>query len=292
HPLDGMPRDVAGAYARTLAVAATQAENSAKLRELLEKSVRELPGSRELWVALAKRREQAGETKAALEAYTRAMAVDPSDDVLGAKSVRLAWELAAQAGDDDARLGAYRRAAALAAATAGETPSTSQRLTAGEAFLLARDPATARRWLTPATEGEGSAQAHYFLARCALQEEDSEAALRYLERATSAKPQAELLEQILQAKGEAFHRAGQFDLAAEAYRQAGRSDKAEEMKHFGEIAAANAEIDRKREACLKEQAKLERLRKENQNLMGSEDWQSIERLFSAKMAECRPYLES
>lgn len=289
HPLNGLPEGVESAYLATFVTAAMKAEGTPESEGALEAAVAQKPGAKTLWLTLAKTRERSGDTASALDAYGKALEIDGGDEALGRKAVQLAWDLAAETQGED-RQEAYRRAADLALRAAAAGPSTAQRLVAGEALLLAGDPAAAARWLTPASRGEGRAAANYLLARCALGEGDGRKALGHLEKALEALPDADLQSRVHRTRGRAQHLLKDYSAAAASYRASGDPAKAAEMDRFAKIARENAEIERKREECLAEKAKIESLRSEQEGLEGTDVWQRMERVFAEKLAACEPYL--
>ncbi len=286
----GLDANARSGYAQLLAVAAGRADDPARTRRQLELAVGELTDSAPLWFALGKARKAAGDQLPAFEAFARSYELAPSDLDAGRTAVQTGFA-AAQAEEGDARAGWYARAGEVAGRLAEATGERGDRITAGEAWLSAKDFGRARGWFEKAGEAApGDPQVEYYLGRCDLGEDETRKALGHLDKALAKAGDPELRRSIQSQRGYALHLLADYDGAAAAYRAAGDEESARTAEKAAAAADENRRFAQLQSECRERIQKLEEGRDDLERLGAKHEVEVVERRLADVRQECAPYL--
>lgn len=277
-------------WAGLVAVVATAVDDPTAALPLLGEAAEKRPDGADLQLALGRARGSAGDSPGAFAAYQRAFDLDGGGEVgaeAGARAIGTAF--AAAEADPAARAGWYRRAAGIGARLPVEGASPDALLLAGDALLLAEQPAEAeRRFIAAAAAVPAAPEPRYQLAQCRLKLDDPEGALERLGEALERAPAADLERRIHSATGHARADLEQYEAAARAFRQAGDETRAAEMDQAAAAAEHNAGVDQALAKCREDWARIARQRDENREFEGTAVWAEIDRQAARVRAECGP----
>jgi tetratricopeptide (TPR) repeat protein len=276
-------------WAGLVAVAAGTVEDAGAAVPLLAAAIERRPGSRDLRLALGRAHAREGDHGAAFEAYAAAFEIGNGGavDAAGALAIRSAFD-AAEAGAEG-RHEWYRRAADVAGRLPVEGAPVAHLLLAGDALLLADRPAAAEeRFAAVAALEAGNPVARYQIARCRLALDDPEAALEHLEQAEARDPDPDLRRRVFTTRAEALADLERYEAAADAYRRAGDGTRAAQMDEAAAAKIHNDEVERERERCRQEWARIAGLRDRNRDVEGTAVWAEIDRQAAHLEAECGP----
>lgn len=293
--LDTLPAAQETAYATLMARAATEGQNKDAAYAAVERILKQHPLATSLWLAKARLERHRGDNQRAFGALAKAYELG-NDVEVGEQAVHSAFSLA-RAAVGESRQTWYQTSSRLASQLARQQPTSEYRLLAGEASMGAGDLAAASGWFRQAIAQQSEDNIedplpHYYLARCALAEQQGEAALAHLTAAEKRSPDAELKTQILLTRAGAYRQMEDFAKAAEIYRQAMRTDKAEEMERLIAAKKINADWDEAHRACKQKRQDIQELMADSEDLRGTAAWQDLEAAHEHMLAECKTYFEA
>ena len=274
-----VPAELRASFSQLLARAASESRSSAAASAALKRALAADPGSKPLWLALARQAQRSGQSEGVFSALLKAHELEPADVETGRQAVQAAFSLA-QASDDAERRSWYEQSSRVARQLVTAEPSSEHRLLAGEALMGAGDYAAARQMFEQALPSAGSDAAPealplYYLASCELALGEAENALGHLQASLSGSSDPGLQQRIFVAQGSALRHLERFEEAAEAYRQAGDEDKAAEMASLVKIRDDNRQWDAEKARCEAKHREIEQLREDNNDLEGTEAWRKL-----------------
>ena len=201
--------------------------------------------------------------------------------------------LAAQGVEGEERVGWYARAAPVADRLAALDDTADARLTAGEAWLSAKEFGRARSWFEQAAaEGtRASPLPVFYLGQCAVGLEKPRESLALFDAALAKGADAELRRRVQGQRGYALQKLGDYSGAAAAYRAAGDEDSAKEAEAGAAAVVQNREFHRLQEECRARVQKLVAGRDDLAAMGAKRDVEVVERRLAAVRKECAPYLD-
>lgn len=246
--VDGARVDAATASALALLTASAHLKLGAPelAAETLERALESTPDYAKLLAALGTARAGAGDHEGAVGAWSRAFALDPTDNGSAASAVQAALELAEREGDPGATRW-LETAVEIADRLAAAGPGDGHAMLAGRANLAAGNLETAATWFDAALASDGSEDplTLYYSGRTLRCLDRLEPARDRLSRALSASPDADLERSIHRQLARVFEAMLELEKAASHHAKGGDSARARQVEELG--ASFREALDSRRE---------------------------------------------
>ncbi len=183
----------------------------------------------------------------------------------------------------------HARAFEIARQWAEAEAESRAHLMAGEAQIALGDYAAARTWFAGAAAADKSdPEPHFKQADCALALGLAEETLTHVRTALTLGPDEELRRKLFEKRAAAYRHLKKFGKAAESFRRAGNVEKASEMDGFARDQENNAKELAK---CKQRVADIEKLKREHEDLEGTDAWAQLEQDHTAVLESCAEYLQ-
>jgi tetratricopeptide (TPR) repeat protein len=281
-----LPAELLDPWAALLSRAAAEASPGVAAARL-EEAARQAPDNAFLQLALGRAYEAAGRVAEAVDAYEKALALDPKNPTTAEALVHAAFRVARGETDPDRRAAWYERAAAAAEPLVKSAESAEHWILLGEARMGAKDLAAAvAAFEKAAFRAPTDPLPDYYLGRAQLSLGDGRKAISSLEEGLRKHPGDELAKRMWVALGEALHLRHEYNRAADAYRKGGETRRAELMERYATFDEINRGIDKTRQDCRDQLQKLEALLEESHDLAGTPEYERLRRDVERLRREC------